>query len=209
MTKLDATELTNAEVAVEAKEERDGIGTMTMEHPAGSNDLRHNPGHRGALDSGLDAPPSFEGALSEGDVVTEDRVEEEAAVEGGSGVRPGHVGVVEVLDVDVEVNADAGRRREGSTQAAMARRCPGHEGAGMLLIAFVRRHRNAAGLEVCGLAQPLTMRLRPGPITRGGRGANGPSRALISRSTGHRGCEGRRTGVQTWSGSHASGNQQD
>jgi hypothetical protein len=33
MVKLDATELTNAEVAVEAKEERDGICTMTMEHP--------------------------------------------------------------------------------------------------------------------------------------------------------------------------------
>ena len=54
-------------------------------------------------------------------MVTENGVEEETAVKGGSGVGSGHVGVIEVLDVVVEVNADAGRRRKGSMHAAMAR----------------------------------------------------------------------------------------
>ena len=203
---LDAAELADTKIAIEANKKRDGIGTMTMKHPAGSNDLRHHPWHRGALDRRLDAPPPFEGTFGEVDMVTENGVEEETAVKGGSGVGTEHVSIIEVLDVVVEVKADAGRRRKGSRQAAMARRRPGHEGAGMLLIKSVRRHRNTAGLEVCGLAQPLA-RMQVGPGMKGGRGANGSPGADTVWFTGHRGCGGRKTVVQSWSGDHENGNQ--
>jgi hypothetical protein len=81
--------------------------------------------------------PSFHGAFSKGDMVMENGVEEETAVEGGGGVGTGHVCLLKVLDVVVDQGqrrrTRAGDRRKGSSQAAVARHRPGHEGAGMLL----------------------------------------------------------------------------
>ena len=116
----------------------------------------------------------------------------------------GLVGIIEVLNVGVEVKANARGRRESSLEAAMPRRRPLYESLGMLMVTLVRRDSDAVSLEVGG--RPRTWQ-RWHTRTGGVRCAKCPS-GTHANVTGHHGCEGQRNDVQKQNGSHASGRQQ-